>query len=189
MMFHTHEIKGIHCKLRPVRLADASFIVDTRNDPDQTLFLNEVSDDVSTQREWLRAYFNRQDDYYFVVESASGVSSGLIALYDIKENAGEWGRWIIKGPPTVSVESALLIYKFAFEVIGLDSVYCRTVANNTNVVSFHDSCGLRRSTLLKDAFFIRGSYYDAIEHSLTKVEFPSVGSMLERVLRLPRVSE
>lgn len=188
-MFHTHEVKGVHCKLRPVRLADAQYIVDTRNDPDQSLFLNEVSEDVSAQRKWLKTYFDRENDYYFVVENASGFPSGLIALYDIKENVGEWGRWIIKGPPTVSVESALLIYKFAFEVIGLDSVYCRTIANNINVVSFHDSCGLPQGALLKDAFFIRERYYDAIEHSLTKVDFPSVRSKLERVLRLPGVSE
>lgn len=38
-----------------------------------------------------------------------------------------------------STESVCLMYRIAFEVLGLESVYSRTIKDNTSVVSFHDS--------------------------------------------------
>ena len=185
-MLHNYEISGTYCKLRPVTASDAQFIVNIRNDPNLNRFLNEIHNDATKQSEWLEAYFARHGDYYFVVESTNGAARGLISLYDVNDLTGEWGRWIVNAAPTVSVESSLLIYKFAFEIIGLDSVYCRTVATNVNVISFHDSCGLARRSQIEDAFLIRGNCYDAIEHSLSKYEFPKVAAHLEKILRLSR---
>jgi RimJ/RimL family protein N-acetyltransferase len=79
------------------------------------------------------------------------------------------------------VESAWLIYRIAFEVFGLGEVYCRTVAANAAVVSFHDSCGITDRHVLPSHFELGGQRLDAVEHRVDR----SAWRVLEpRLLRL-----
>ena len=136
----------------------------------------------------MRGYFEREGDWYFVIERKStGQIDGLIAIYDYdpQSKTAEWGRWIVREGASAAVESAVLIYRAAFELIGLDAVYCRTLAVNTPVVSFHDSMGAPRIRTIPSGVTIRGVVHDQVEHKVTKEQWlgisPKLTGMAERI--------
>lgn len=186
-MRHDVTIEGSLYRLRPIADSDASFVVGLRNNPELNRFLHASSSKLEDQLAWQTKYYQRTGDYYFMIErSLDGVREGTIALYDIDTsmNTGEWGRWILKPGSLAAVESALLIYRAGFDVFRLDSVYCRTVAENARVVSFHDSCGISERRTLPGHFDLGRGCYDAIEHRVDHSNWNDVRSRLEHLVRL-----
>jgi RimJ/RimL family protein N-acetyltransferase len=180
-MRHDYRPEGRAYRLRPVELGDAAEMVRLRCDPRNAKFLNATSPKVEDQENWMRGYFEREGDWYFVVERKSTRQiDGLIAIYDYdsETKAAEWGRWIVREGASAAVESALLIYRAAFELIGLDAVYCRTLALNTPVVSFHDSMGAPRIRTIPNGVTIRDVVYDQVEHKVTKEQWPAISPKL-----------
>ncbi len=152
-------MEGVGYHLRPVAMADAGFILELRSDPVLGRLLHTTSTRLVDQERWLQQYFDREGDYYFVIESRRGrVAQGVVGIYDVhaETRLAEWGRWILKAGSLAAVESAWLVYQCAFEMLQLDAVYCRTNAENTAVISFHDSCGIPRHQTLVDHFTIAG---------------------------------
>jgi RimJ/RimL family protein N-acetyltransferase len=177
---HDAHIAGYAFGLRPVAESDAAYIVDLRSRAGK--YLNRAANTIERQTTWLHAYFARADDYYFVVETIDGRHrEGLIGIYDVRLGvAGEWGRWVIEPASNSAVESALLLYRFAFEELSLEQVCCRTLCTNAKVVAFHDSCGLARAP---DAVTIDHDLLPAraIEHRLHRAEWPKVMLRLDRL--------
>lgn len=186
-MQHGHVIEGAAFRLRPVVAADAEFIVALRNAPALARWLHSGAPDAAAQRAWLAGYEQRPGDFYFVVETREGSKpEGLIAVYDVdcSTRSAEWGRWVLRPGSLAAVESAWLIYRFAFEVLGLQSLHCRTVADNEAVVSFHDSCGLAEKRLLPDAVELHGAKHDLVEHTLRAAAWIDVEPQLARLAQL-----
>jgi len=186
-MQHNHHVEGVALRLRPVVDADAALIVALRSNPALNRFLHASSDAIQDQLNWLNAYKTRAGDYYFVVERITdGRPEGVISLYDIDPDTrqGEWGRWILQPGSLAAVESAWLIYRFAFNTLGLESVFCRTVAENTSVVSFHDSCGIDDRRLLAAQFTLNGRAFDAVEHTVSRKKWTEIQARLQRLAQL-----
>ena len=142
-MRHNFAVTGEVYSLRPIENGDAQFVVELRNCAELGKYIHRGAQSSSEQLKWLETYYARANDYYFVVEKkASQAAEGLIALYDVDETqrSAEWGRWLLKPGSLAATESAFLIYQFAFDVLSLNQVYCRTVEENRAVVSFHVSC-------------------------------------------------
>jgi RimJ/RimL family protein N-acetyltransferase len=185
-MRHDYQLQGYAFRLRPVTDADAQLILDLRCDPELSRFLHRTPPARNAQLAWLSAYYDRPGDYYFVVERRRDATpEGLIALYDTDAAAGtaEWGRWILKRGSLAAAESAWLIYRFAFEQLSLARVYCRTVADNAAVVSFHDACGVTHKRRLKQFFELQGHKHDAIEHEVDRQSWPEIAPKLEQPAR------
>lgn len=182
-MRHSLRLDGFAYRLRPVDLADAEFVVDVRTrDPERVRFLHAVSPDVGKQLEWLARYHEREHDYYWVIERlANHQPEGLAGIYDVNPVAGtaEWGRWVLRKGSFAAAESALLIYRAAFELLDLRSVYCITVADNQPVLSFHDSCGLRRVEVLRKKFTLADGVHDGVKHACTREDWPAILARLE----------
>jgi RimJ/RimL family protein N-acetyltransferase len=183
-MNHNIELKGFRLQLRPVRLDDVKFILSLRTDPDLSRYLNPVSSSYELQIAWLQQYFEAENDYYFVIEdSKTAEPEGLVALYnfDTNKSGAEWGRWILKKSSIRAVESALLIYRVGFIIFDLKSIYCVTMADNSRVVSFHDSCGIKEKTFLSRYFSINGSFFDGIRHTLHRSAWPEIDARLSNL--------
>lgn len=183
-MRHDLEVTGAAFRLRPVRLDDAAFITALRSDPRARATLHPTSGRVEDQVRWLETYFERPDDWYWIVERiASGTPEGTIGIYDLdaERQRATWGRWILKPESLAAPESALLVYTAAFERIGLAEVSALTVATNSKVVSFHDSVGLRRTAFVANAFTLESGPVDAIEQTLSASEWPATRARLSVV--------
>jgi RimJ/RimL family protein N-acetyltransferase len=186
-MQHGHLIEGAAFRLRPVADGDAAFIVELRSNPTLRRWLHAGAADTAAQLRWLAAYRQRPGDYYFVIESlADGRPQGVIAVYDVDcaTHSAEWGRWVLRPGSLAAVESAWLIYRFAFEVLGLQSLHCRTVAGNQAVVSFHDSCGIQERRVLPQAAELHGQQHDLVEHVVRAVAWGELERRLAALARL-----
>jgi RimJ/RimL family protein N-acetyltransferase len=192
-MDHSIQVECRQFALRPVAVADAEFILDLRLDPELARFINETSQSVDAQRSWLQDYLRRPGDYYFIIEQASShIPVGTIAIYslDTESKRAEWGRWIIRPPHAAAVESALLIYEVAFDKLLLEEVYCRTLTENRQVVSFHNSCGLATRSEGELTATIRGHARSVTEQFLTSEGWPATRRKLDalsaRLAAVPR---
>lgn len=172
-MNHSYKIDGLTYKLRPVTLDDAQTILDIRlEDAERNQFVHPVKNDLELEKQWLENYFAREGDYFFaVVNNFTDETEGLIAIYDEKGGRAEWGRWTIKKASLAATESVYLLYQIAFEIIGLNELYCRTIADNISVVEFHKSEGLQLRKIHKELFELNGKKYDAVEQYLTNKDF------------------
>lgn len=164
-MKHNYALEGYGYKLRPVRTTDAQFIIDTRSeDAERSQFIHAISRDVSMQEKWIQNYYEREGDYYFVVENRlTGNPEGLISFYNVKDGSAEWGRWVIRKGSWAAAESVLLLYKIAFDQVGLKELFCRTITDNTSVVSFHNAAGEHTRKILSAYVELNGKKYDVIE--------------------------
>jgi RimJ/RimL family protein N-acetyltransferase len=174
-MQHSINLKCVRYRLRPVALDDAPFIVALRMDPLLNRYLHEISPRVEDQISWLERYFLRPGDYYFIVEDAdSGEPQGAIGIYEVAKDASgaEWGRWILKRGSMAALESGCLIYEVGFSTLQLTSLSCRTLGDNSGIVSFHDSFGASRVAVLERHFIVRGDTRPAIEHRINAAEWP-----------------
>lgn len=183
-MRHNLRLEGFRYGLRPIGEADARFVADLRSDPELGAWLHRTSGRVEDQAAWLHAYFDRPGDYYFIVEDLeSREPVGTIGVYDSDGRTAEWGRWLIRKEVPAAVESALLVYRTAFEGVGLGAVYCRTVAENAKVVSFHDSSGAERVRTLEKHFSLDGVEHDAFEHRVDRGRWDMMRPKLELLAR------
>ncbi len=187
-MRHDHRLEGKAYGLRPVSDADASFIVELRSAGPRTRHLNSVPSAVANQLEWLRDYYLKLDDYYFVIQKISdGRAEGLIGLYNLdpSRRQAEWGRWIVSPSSLCAVESVVLMLDFAFLRLGLKSVHSRTAADNASVVSFHDSCGFRRAEDGPARLLIDGNPHDAVRHECRAAEWAEIRpALLEKSTKI-----
>lgn len=186
-MQHDITLAGHAFGLRPVRTTDAAFVAALRADPTLNRYIHGGDGRLEDQLRWMHAYFERAGDYYFVVTSQrTGEREGLISVYDIYDatSVGEWGRWILRSGSLAAVESVWLLYKVCFETLGMAAVYCRTVADNAKVVSFHDSCGITRRRLLPLHFHLQDRHLDAVEHRVERLDWPALSGKLERIALL-----
>jgi len=141
-MRHSLQAEGEAFRLRPVSVDDAAFIVALRTDPVLGKYLHATSPDIDDQRAWTKRYYEREGDWYFVVEQrATSDPQGAVAIYnyDADQKIAEWGRWILKKGSLAALESAALIYDVGFDQLGLELMYSRTA--NKLVVSFDTRLG------------------------------------------------
>ncbi|HEY4361778.1 MAG TPA: GNAT family N-acetyltransferase [Bryobacteraceae bacterium] len=173
-MRHSLTVEGHAFRLRPVELSDAGFIVELRTDPLRNRYIHRGAVDVRAQEDWLEEYFQRPGDYYFVIENRSTRErEGTVGIYDLdlEARAAEWGRWIVRSGSLAALESACLVYSAAFDVLDLDSVYCRTILENKPALAFQDSFGVERTRLLPRYFERNGRWMDAVEGRLTRARW------------------
>lgn len=187
-MRHELHIEGHAFRLRPIADRDAAFVVELRTNPRLNRYLHAGATQVDEQLTWLGRYYEREGDYYFVVERLdSGASEGLISIYDIDATAlsGYWGRWVLKPNSLASVESVYLMFRMAFEQLRLRCVYSRTVGENEKVVSFHDSysCGKAERRLLPKHFQLGGRSLDGIEHRVSRASWGDMSPQLDELAK------
>ena len=182
-MQHAIHRQGPGFALRPVTDADSDFIIQLRTDPTRSQFINATSPRREDQLAWLEKYYTRTGDYYFIITRHDGTPEGAIAIYDVVDQpgqrCGEWGRWILKKDSMAALESAWLIYGVAFDDLALDMVYCRTVAKNETVVSFHASCGLVTHGIIANNMVRDGVGYDAVEQRMSRQMWSSARPILQ----------
>lgn len=142
------KITGKTIALRTAEISDAEFILQLRTQSDKTQFLSQVENDLAKQQAWLKAYKHKEkngEEYYFVIESKTGESLGLVRVYDLQPDSFCWGSWLIKdeAPKTTAIESALLIYEFGFGQLGYTKAHFDVRKGNQRVIAFHQRFGAR----------------------------------------------
>ena len=178
-MRHGIVTEGHAFRLRPVDVEDAAFILELRADPERSRYLHPICGGLDAQQRWIETYFERPRDYYFVIENRLTKQREGTAGIVVNESGNEWGRWIVRAGSLAGLESACLVYRIGFEVLGLDSILCRTVMENAAAVEFHRSFGLEEVRTLPRYFELDGKLLDAVEMRLTRPRWDAIRGGLE----------
>lgn len=133
-------------QIRLVEERDAEFILSCRLDDSLNTFLSKIDADLEAQRLWIRKYkISEQngEQYYFIIERLDGTPCGTVRIYDILSDSFCWGSWILNKDKTryAAIESALLVYKFGFDILGYQKSHFDVMKGNTKVISFHEKMG------------------------------------------------
>lgn len=147
MKFNNLSAKTINFKL--VEESDAEFICDLRNNPELNKHISQSPSDVDAQRNWIRNYKSKEKankEYYFIIRrNDNNHRIGTIRLYDFKEKPKSfcWGSWILNENKTryAAIESALLVYKLAFEELDFEQSHFDVRKDNLGVHNFHMRLG------------------------------------------------
>src|SRR6185295_3444886 len=113
-MQHTMHLEGCGVRLRPVRMEDAAFIVWLRNLDHVKGKVGDSATDEGAQRAWLERYFERQGDYYFIIETQGGIAVGAYGIYDVANASAESGRWVIRPEVPAAVPCAVVAFDACF---------------------------------------------------------------------------
>ncbi|NCE92707.1 GNAT family N-acetyltransferase [Pseudomonas sp. L13] len=133
-------------KLRLIEEQDAEFVLKLRLDDRYNQFLSSVNPSVEAQKEWIKQYKNDEVEgiqYYFIIERLDGTPCGTVRIYDLKEDSFCWGSWILNEDKTryAALESAFLVYQFAFEHLDFAKSHFDVRKGNDRVISFHEKMG------------------------------------------------
>lgn len=136
-------VRGKSIFFREVLVDDAAFIVDLRTDPKKAQHLSATSKDVLAQTAFISSYRESLTDFYFVICDWKWTRLGTIRIYDIRGSSFCWGSWILAAdaPTHAAVESALLLYDFAFFSLHYPKAHFDVRKQNVRVVQFHKRFG------------------------------------------------
>ncbi len=137
-------------RLRLVEETDAEFILKLRLDEKYNQFLSSVNPDLQSQKDWIKKYKDEEkakNQFYFIIERLDRTPCGTVRVYDLKEDSFCWGSWILNEDKTryAALESAFLVYKFGFEVLGFKKSHFDVMKGNERVVSFHKNMGAKET--------------------------------------------
>ncbi|MCP4473928.1 MAG: GNAT family N-acetyltransferase [Gammaproteobacteria bacterium] len=136
-------VRGKSIFFREITVNDAKFIIELRTDPKNKKHLSVISNDIEKQRDYITNYLKCQTDYYFIICDWSNHPLGTIRIYDIRDDSFCWGSWILAkdAPTNAAIESALLIYDFAFFSLHYLKSHFDVRKKNQRVVHFHKRFG------------------------------------------------
>lgn len=141
--------KTIHFRL--AEMADAKFIHSLRTNEKYNKHLSFVEDDIAKQENWLVKYKIREtlkQEYYFIIHrNYDDLPIGTVRIYDLIESEQSfcWGSWILNENKTkyAALESAIIIYDFAFFKLGYKRCHMDIRKENHKVIEFHKRFGVK----------------------------------------------
>jgi RimJ/RimL family protein N-acetyltransferase len=140
--------------------------------------LNKGAECLEDQRKWIES--RPSSEVNFIIELKNGSPVGMISLISINhvnKNA-ESSRFLIgeeamaQGIP-VAIESMMLLYKHAFEILKLERVYGTMAEDNVLMLKWQKFFGMSQEGIMRRHFFINGKFQDAIMVGILKEEYLS----------------
>jgi RimJ/RimL family protein N-acetyltransferase len=150
-------------------MEDADFIVRLRNLEHAKGRLGDSAKDVNSQEAWLKAYFQREGDYYFIIETRNGTPVGAYGIYNVIGRSAESGRWVIQPEVPAAIPSAILAFDLAFGELGMIELRVKTVSTNLAVLSLNKRFGFRQTRIESGAQVIEGKAIDMV-HFMMKAD-------------------
>lgn len=136
-------VRGKKLYFREVVKDDAEFILSLRTDPGKNRYLSPTANDVTQQCAFIERYQQSLTDYYFIICDWQAKPLGTVRIYDIQFDSFCWGSWILSAdaPTSSAIESALLVYDFAFYSLHYKYSHFDVRKENLSVVEFHKRFG------------------------------------------------
>ena len=172
-MMHSIFSEGFGIRHRPVQMEDAQFLVWLRNLDHAKGKVGDSATDVAGQEAWLQNYFKHEGDYYFVIETACcGIPLGAWGIYDIAEEGGEIGRWIMRQKTPAAIPTIIPGLDIAFNELGLHSLRTRVVSTNRRVLLLDQQMGFKETHTETAAQIIGGKPVDLIHMTMQSGDWP-----------------
>ena len=143
-----NDLYGRYLDLKPYILEYSSDIVRLRNQEKSRYYLNQNElSTVDSQNAWYKRYIKIDDDIGWCIFDKKGSIIGTIRLYDIAHSGRscEEGSFIIDENYAMTapfaLESKILVFDFAFEVLKIGKIINMTRVDNKNMNSIAKRMG------------------------------------------------
>jgi RimJ/RimL family protein N-acetyltransferase len=134
-------LTGKYVRLRPLTVDDAEVTLAWRMS-DRASLLHRGAETAEAQRDWIAS---REGEYNFVMELLDGRPVGMISLIGITETQAESARFLIGepqlvalyGPGRIAADAQWLLFRFAFDSLGVRKLVGTVNAANTGSLKWH----------------------------------------------------
>lgn len=141
-MIFDDEIRGRFVYLKSITVEDADFSYHIRADKKNRETVGQLAESVEAQRRFIEKQIETSGDYYFVVYNRNAERIGLIGVYDIRGDIGEFGREVNIASAVEAMEAEVLLSDFAVNVLGLKR-YCSVIyTNNRKHIKNQEKLGI-----------------------------------------------
>lgn len=134
-MVYPEVIHGMFVDLRSITLDDAEFSYNIRADKRNRDTVGQLAPSLEAQKDFIRWQMQEPNDYYFVVLNKKGERIGLVGIYDIQGEIGEFGREVNVGEPTEIMEVGIVLGDFCINVLHLKRICYVIYANNVGNIN------------------------------------------------------
>ena len=171
--------------LRNININDSKFITSIRKKKNISKHLNNPPKNIKHQLKWTRENIKNKKTRDFIILNKKKGKIGTIALNDIdfKNKNAEWGRWICLGNSYPSIESFLLLSRYAFYKLNLKNIYSLTNINNNKVLNFHIRAGGKYNGIIKNKYLMRGKKIHAAKYTYNKENYLKLKEKFLRTFR------
>jgi UDP-4-amino-4,6-dideoxy-N-acetyl-beta-L-altrosamine N-acetyltransferase len=179
---------GLICNIRKIESKDLEILRMWRNsDFVRSKMFNKSLITEEQQQNWFvgRDESTRID---FIIENRDGLPIGSTYIFDISQEhkRAEWGFYLgceefTKGGH--ALDAMILIYKYGFEQLNLEKIYCQTLSSNLKVVNMHKTFGLAEEGVLKRHYFIEGDWDDVFFMSLYRGQYTEKCAQIEKLIK------
>lgn len=169
-----HDEKEIHAICRQIKEDDLEMIMEWRMRPDITQYL--TSDPKLTlegQKEWLKKINCSDDKLYWMLE-VDGVPSGVVSLDGCDSHKIHTGVYIAekrKRSLKLTIFLQWNLYRYGFEVLGVNKVCEEVFEKNREVNRILDMCGSVREGILRADVYKNGEYFDVVHRGVLKEDW------------------
>jgi RimJ/RimL family protein N-acetyltransferase len=182
----TMQLRGRYVALRPLETRDAETTLRWRLG-ERAALLNRGATTVEEQRAWIAS--RPSSERNFVIELLDGRPVGMLSLIDVDLVHGhaEPSRFLIGEPDAVrgvpaAVEAMLLLYRLAFDELGLHRVYGTIAAQNRQMIKWQAFLGMTEEGRLRDHYVLDGRRQDAVCMGMLEAEYRTVALPRMRAL-------
>lgn len=171
----------IFAKCRPITEDDLEMIMNWRMMPEVTKYMN--TDPVLTlegQKKWFDKISKSKEDLYWILE-VDGVPAGVVSLVGFEGHQVHTGVYIaVKEKRSLKLTIYLQwnLYRYAFEVLGVDKVCEEVFEENKAVNRILDLCESKREGVIRREVKKNGVYYDVVHRGVLREEWDE---MKERI--------
>ena len=149
-------------------------IVALRNTPALGKYVNYVELSAEDHERWLSGQLERDDALNFVLV-AEQKFAGTLSLYNIQHGKScEFGRMMMPddGRRMYALAAEILGMSFAFEILGIQTLYCVVMEGNDSVLAFHLKNGWSRDARYERYENVNGLNAHLIGLSVDRLRWP-----------------
>jgi len=165
--------------LRKIKKEDLTMIMNWRMAPHITKYMYTDPDlTLEKQKKWFESVSNDQSCLYWII-TVDEEDVGLINLYDIdnKNKRCGWAYYIAnldfrgKG---IAKQLELNLYRFVFEVLEFNILWCDVFGFNDKVVRLHKIYGSEIEGVLKEHIYKNDEFHDIVKMAVLKSKWPTI---------------
>lgn len=171
-------LKGEKIYLKSIEKKDLELIINWRNkDFIKKYFIFRKPFTMESQIDWYNNVIKKNKAYQFIIylkKEDKPIGSVFLKDIDFKNKKGEFGIFIGEQEYQAQgygKEAAKLIMEFGFEILKLNKIFLRVLANNQHAIKSYQETGFIREALLKQDVIVDGIPLDIILMAKLKSEF------------------
>ena len=185
-------METIHAKFRKIREEDLEKLMYWRMLPEITQYMNtDPKLTMEGQKAWYscikaeeqKSLKEGRKGFYWIIE-VDDMPVGFASLVDIdygakKLQTGAYVAEKAKRSLRLAIDMQWNLYRYAFDVLGMNKVCEEVFAENKAVNRILDICGSKREGLLRSHIYKNGKYYDMVVRGILKSEWDEKKVVLE----------